>query len=63
MAVKTVFYGEDRIELECFLDDTGLIVGVYQSDDGQIMGNMVTLNKEDTKELIKVLTELESKMK
>ena len=61
MAVKTVFYGNDNVELECFLDG-GISIGVYNMSDNQPYGNTISLPKEDVRELIKVLTELESRM-
>jgi|GEM_PF-5987855 len=61
MGVKTVFTGTDT-ELECYLEAGELNIWVGDSGVAQPMGGLITLDKEHTSKLIKILQELESQM-
>ncbi|MDL5051420.1 hypothetical protein QQ054_36050 [Oscillatoria amoena NRMC-F 0135] len=64
MPTRLVFYDENNNELECYLNSNNELfiqVGEINKEDVQYSG-CITLKKNDVKELIKILTEIEKEM-
>jgi hypothetical protein len=63
MAIKTVFIDTENNEMDCYLNDNGkLYISVGQPEGDGYYSGWITLDKEDAKSLIKILTKLESEM-
>ena len=63
MATRTVFSDKDNNEMDCYLNDKGqLYIGVGQSGDDYIQSGFITLDKNDTMALIKILNEIVDEM-
>ena len=63
MAKRTVFNDEDNNELECYLNDKGKVyMGIGQTGEDIAYSGFITLDKEDVKELIDILKDLEKEM-
>jgi hypothetical protein len=63
MAVKTVFSDNNSNEMDCYLNDKGQVyISVGQTGEDLMYNGFITLDKEDVKQLIKKLTELEAEM-
>ena len=63
MAKRTVFSDGDNNELECYLNDKGKVyIGVGQLGEDIAYNGYITLNRDDIKQLIKILTKLEKEM-
>lgn len=63
MARKTVFEDENDNEMNCFLNDKGKVyIGVGQRSEDMIYSGYITLDKEDVRQLIKILSDCEKEM-
>ncbi|MEH7890051.1 hypothetical protein [Elizabethkingia meningoseptica] len=62
MAKRIVFNDEDNNELECYINQYGKVyIAIGQIDDN-IQNGYITLDKEDVRELIEILSDLETQM-
>jgi len=63
MATRTVFTDGNN-EMDCYLNVKGQVfINVGQiGEDNSIYNGFITLEKDDVKQLIKILTELEKEM-
>lgn len=64
MPTRLVFYDENNNELECYLNSKNELyiqVGEINKEDIHYSG-VITLKKDDVKQLIKILIELEKEM-
>ncbi|WP_404985263.1 hypothetical protein ACI513_18685 [Chryseobacterium sp. M5] len=62
MPKRTVLYDEDNNELECYINQNNKVyIGIGENNDNTNFG-YITLNKEDVKELIEMLSDLEKEM-
>lgn len=65
MPKRTVFSDEGHNELDCFINTEGklyLSIDNAETKGDPLQGGYITLDKADTKELIKILQDLESDM-
>lgn len=63
MATKTVFTDTDNNEMDCYLNEKGLLfISIAQMGEESMYNGYITLDKEDVQKLIKVLTEIENEM-
>lgn len=63
MAKRTVFSDEDNNEMDCYLNDKGKVyISVGQSGEDMMYAGWITLDKEDTKSLIKILSDIVEEM-
>lgn len=63
MAKRTVFNDDDNNELECYLNDKGKVyMSIGQIGEDIAYSGFITLDKEDVKELIDILKDLEKEM-
>lgn len=62
MPKRTVLYDEDNNELECYVNQNNKVyIGIGENSD-KINFGYITLNKEDVKELIEMLNDLEKEL-
>jgi hypothetical protein len=63
MATRTVFSDEDNNEMDCYINDKGKVyISVGQSGDDVMHFGWITLDKEDTQSLIKILSDIVKEM-
>ncbi|MGK6342966.1 hypothetical protein ACMGDK_12050 [Chryseobacterium sp. DT-3] len=62
MPKRTVLYDKNNNELECYINqDNKVYIGVGPNNDNMQFG-YIALDKEDVRELIKMLSDLEKEM-
>lgn len=63
MAKRTVFEDKDNNEMDCYLNDKGRVyIGVGQKGEDIAYSGFITLDREDVRGLIKILTKCEKEM-
>ncbi len=63
MATRTVFSDENGNEMDCYINDKGKVfISAGETGVDGIHNGFITLDKEDVKQLIKILSELEKEM-
>jgi len=63
MATRIVFSDMDNNEMDCYVNDKGrLYVGISQRGEDIAGSGYITLDKEDVKQLIKILTDAQKEM-
>lgn len=63
MATRMIFSDEHNNEMDCYLNDKGLVfIQIGTSDSDIHEKNFIVLDKSDVNELIRVLSEIEKDM-
>ena len=63
MPTKTLYSDEDNNEMICYLNDKrNLFISVSRSGENIAYNSLIILNRDDVKQLITTLTELEKEM-
>ena len=63
MASRIVFSDDNGNEMDCYLNEQGMVyVNIGNGDDDPIGSGYITLDKSDVGKLINVLKELEEQM-
>ena len=63
MATRTIFEDQDNNEMECLLNDEGKVfISVGKREEDIAYRGFITLDKQDIRQLIEILTECENEM-